>query len=67
MANEVGTLQEVLAEGVSRRMAERWTGRTGGNRTVHFPPPEGVRPGDLLKIRIKRAGNVTLYGEAEKD
>ncbi|MBO5689410.1 MAG: tRNA (N6-isopentenyl adenosine(37)-C2)-methylthiotransferase MiaB [Lentisphaeria bacterium] len=67
MANEVGSVQEVLAEGVSRRMAERWTGRTGGNRTVHFPPPEGVRPGDLLKIRIKRAGNVTLYGEAEKD
>ena len=67
MAAQVGTVQEVLAEGVSRRMAERWTGRTGGNRMIHFPPPEGVRPGDLLQIRVKRAGNVTLYGEVEKD
>ena len=64
LAQQVGTVQEVLAEGVSRRMPDRWTGRTGGNRTVHFPPPAGCRAGDLLKLRILRAGKVSLYGEA---
>ncbi len=66
MQELIGTRQEVLVEGVSRRMEDRWTGRTGGNRTVHFPPPGGCRPGELLTLRILKAGKVSLYGEAEQ-
>ena len=63
LAKLVGTTVEVLAEGPSKRMPERWSGRTSTFRTVHFLPPENIRPGDLVQIRILRAGTVSLYGE----
>ncbi|MBO5762855.1 MAG: tRNA (N6-isopentenyl adenosine(37)-C2)-methylthiotransferase MiaB [Lentisphaeria bacterium] len=63
LAKLVGTTVEVLAEGPSKRMPERWSGRTSTFRTVHFLPPENIRPGDLIQIRILRAGTVSLYGE----
>ena len=59
----VGTEQSVLVEGVSKRMQERWSGRTDGNRTVHFLPVAGLQVGDLAVVRILRAGNVSLFGE----
>ena len=67
MAGLVGSVQEILAEGVSRRMPGRWTGRTGGNRTVHFVPPESMKRGDLAKVRILRAGRVSLFGEVTEE
>ncbi len=59
----VGTEQAVLVEGVSKRMQERWSGRTDGNRTVHFLPIDGLKAGDVVPVRILRAGNVSLFGE----
>ena len=59
----VGTKQSVLVEGVSKRMQERWSGRTDGNRTVHFLPVDGLKAGDMADVRILRAGNVSLFGE----
>ena len=59
----VGTETEALAEGPSRRMPERWTGRTGTGRTVNFPPFPGIAVGDLVKLKLLRAGNIALYGE----
>ena len=53
LARLVGSTVEVLAEGVSARNAERWVGRTDTNYVVHFPPVPGVRPGDLVKVRIE--------------
>jgi len=59
----VGTTQEVLVEGVSLRNAERWTGRSRGNKIVVFAPVPEVREGDIVNVRIERAMAQTLYGE----
>lgn len=59
----VGTTVEVLAEGPSLRNKERWSGRTSSNKIVIFTPPEGLKPGDLLKLKIAKAAPQTLYAE----
>ena len=58
----VGSVQEVLVEGVSPRNPERWCGRTGTNRMIHFLPDAATVPGTLRQVRIERAGSVSLYG-----
>ena len=58
----VGSTVEVLAEGVSARNAERWVGRTDTNFVVHFPPVHGLRPGDLVKVRIEQSNVVSVVG-----
>ena len=60
-AQLVGSEQEVLAEGPSLRNKARWSGRTSANKIVVFEPPEGIRPGDLVRLRIVRAAPQTLY------
>ncbi len=61
-ARLVGREVEVLVEGPSRRNPSRLEGRTRCNKIVVF---EGGRRlvGRLLPLRIRRASNVTLYGE----
>jgi len=60
----VGATQEVLVEGPSERNPARWAGRTRANKLVTFPP-DGARPGDLIKVKITRARTWTLEGEVE--
>ena len=57
------TIQEILVEGVSKRNAERWTGRTMLNKVCNFLPVEGIKPGDLINVRIKRTTANSLFGE----
>ncbi len=59
----IGTTQEVLVEGPDRK-GLRYTGRTRGNRTVHFAGSERLI-GELVPIRIVRASASVLYGETE--
>ena len=59
----VGSIQEVLAEGPSLRNADRWAGRSAGNKIVVFDPVAGLQPGTLVRIRITRAAPQTLYGD----
>jgi tRNA-2-methylthio-N6-dimethylallyladenosine synthase len=58
----IGSVAEVLEEGVSRRNASRWTGRTRTNRIVVFAPRARNEPGRLVRVRIERAEPQTLYG-----
>ncbi len=58
----VGSQQEVLAEGPSRRNPVRWMGRTRTNKIVLFDAAAHVRRGDLLTVRIDVAKIQTLYG-----
>lgn len=59
----VGSVQEILVEGTSPRNPERWCGRTGTNRLVHFLPEPGLQPGALRQVKITRSGGVSLFGE----
>ncbi len=63
IAGLVGSEQEILCEGVSTRNSARWTGRTGTNFVVHFEPDATVKPGDIRKVKVTRAGSVSLFGE----
>jgi tRNA-2-methylthio-N6-dimethylallyladenosine synthase len=58
----VGRTVEILVEGVSRRNAARYEGRTRCNKIVVFPGGERHR-GQRLDLRIERVGNFTLYGD----
>ncbi|MGA2556687.1 MAG: tRNA (N6-isopentenyl adenosine(37)-C2)-methylthiotransferase MiaB [Verrucomicrobiota bacterium] len=57
----VGESLEVLVEGPSRRNATRQMGRTRCNRIVVFQGG-AERRGELVEMRIERAGSFTLYG-----
>lgn len=58
----VGSLEEVLVEGPSRRNPRLLSGRTPTNRVVIFEGPVGLT-GSLVSVRIVRAGTNTLRGE----
>jgi tRNA-2-methylthio-N6-dimethylallyladenosine synthase len=58
----VGRTVQILVEGPSRRNAARSEGRTRSNKIVVFPGSERHH-GQLLDLRIERAGSFTLYGD----
>src|SRR5215467_6817096 len=60
-AKLVGQRVQILAEGPSKR-PERLQGRTRCNKIVVFEGAERHR-GQLLDLRITRAGSFTLYGD----
>lgn len=57
-----GKRLEILVEGPSRTNAARMMGRTRCNRIVVFDGSERHR-GQLMDVRIERAGLFTLYGD----
>jgi tRNA-2-methylthio-N6-dimethylallyladenosine synthase len=57
----VGSTQEVLVEGPDKR-GLRYTGRTRGNRVVHFAAHERL-VGELVPVTIDRVSTAVLYGE----
>ena len=60
----VGTVREVLVEGVSKRNANRYAGRDSGNRIVHWPLGDAVvKRGDMVKVKIISARPQGLLGE----
>jgi tRNA-2-methylthio-N6-dimethylallyladenosine synthase len=60
----VGTLQQVMVEGASRTHPEMTSGRNDGNKIVVFPRRPGLRPGDLVTIKITAAQTWNLSGIA---
>ncbi|MFO7709844.1 MAG: tRNA (N6-isopentenyl adenosine(37)-C2)-methylthiotransferase MiaB [Desulfobacterales bacterium] len=73
----VGSKQRVLVEGGGRRPAAagpfeveraQWTGRTGGNKIVHFHAGAGrVDAGSLVTVRIEKAMAHSLRGVVAED
>lgn len=61
-ARLIGTEQEVLVEGRSRKREDFLVGRTDTNKTVVFPDGD-EREGELISVRIQRANSATLFGE----
>jgi tRNA-2-methylthio-N6-dimethylallyladenosine synthase len=58
----VGQTVQILVEGPSRRNAARHEGRTRSNKIVIFDGSDRHR-GQLMDLRIERAGSFTLYGD----
>ncbi|MSQ64224.1 MAG: tRNA (N6-isopentenyl adenosine(37)-C2)-methylthiotransferase MiaB [Betaproteobacteria bacterium] len=58
----VGTVQDVLVEGPSKRNPAEFAARTGNNRTVNFPG-SGNLPHSFTKLRITEARHHSLRGE----
>ena len=73
----VGSTQEILADGLSKRQtgegenlkSAQWTGRTSGNKIVNFTKDENQAPcneivtGQIIPVRIDRALSHSLWGE----
>ncbi|MDD4872862.1 MAG: MiaB/RimO family radical SAM methylthiotransferase, partial [Kiritimatiellae bacterium] len=59
----VGQSVEVLVEGTSLRNQACWAGRTRTNKIVIFEPKPGIKPGEIMNVRIERAMPQTLYGK----
>lgn len=59
----IGTLNEVLVEGISEKNQEIWSGRTPQNKLVHFKPHGKLKIGNLVVVRITGAKTFTLEGE----
>jgi len=57
----VGTAEEVLVEGPSRKSERDYAGRTDTNKVVIFPH-RGEQPGTYVRVRIERANSATLFG-----
>jgi len=60
----VGRVVPVLIDGDSRRNPRHWQGRGEDNRVVNFPKTGRERVGDIVDVRIVRAGSHSLSGEA---
>jgi len=58
----VGTIQQVLVEGLSRKSSTELAGRTANNRVVNFPGDRELI-GDILDVTITRALPNSLRGE----
>ena len=59
----VGSMQEVLIEGPSKRNPQRWSGRASNAKMVIFTPEPGMKIGDLARIKIHRATKASLFGD----
>ena len=56
---DVGREFDVLVEGVSRRSAEQWVGRTSQNKTCVFPRGD-FRIGDTVRVKVVDSTSATL-------
>jgi tRNA-2-methylthio-N6-dimethylallyladenosine synthase len=66
-ASLVGSTQEIMVEGISRRDKTRMTGRTSNNLICVFPAPEDAEAlvGKLVTLKINACGALTLIGELQ--
>lgn len=59
---DIGSLQEVLVEGPSKRSPEFVSGRSSFNKVVVFPD-KGYKPGEYVTVMINSCTPATLIGE----
>jgi tRNA-2-methylthio-N6-dimethylallyladenosine synthase len=60
--NFIGRQTQILVEGPSKKNAARMSGRTRCNKIVLFDGAERHR-GQIMDLKITRAGSFTLYGD----
>lgn len=60
---QLGQIQEVLVEGLSKRSEEEMVGRNQYNTKVVFPKLESIKPGDYVNVQILNCTSATLMGK----
>jgi tRNA-2-methylthio-N6-dimethylallyladenosine synthase len=60
----LGTTEEILVEGISKKDVRRVTGKTRTHKTVNFTGGEELR-GKLVAVRIEEVNAHVLYGKTE--
>jgi len=60
---DIDEIFEVLIEGVSKRSDRQYFGRNSQNKVLVFPKTD-QKPGEYVKVKVKRATSATLLGEA---
>jgi tRNA-2-methylthio-N6-dimethylallyladenosine synthase len=58
----IGTTEQVLVEGESKKSREEFCGRTDTNKTVIFPK-EKLQAGEYVNVKIERVNSATLFGK----
>jgi tRNA-2-methylthio-N6-dimethylallyladenosine synthase len=61
-ARQVGTVQELLIDGPSKKDPTRLSGRTRTNRLVHVDAAHNAIPGRLVNARLDRSATFYLHG-----
>ncbi|WP_212113133.1 tRNA (N6-isopentenyl adenosine(37)-C2)-methylthiotransferase MiaB [Candidatus Shikimatogenerans silvanidophilus] len=60
---QIGTIQEVLIEGISKKNNEYFYGRNSKNTMVYFKKVKNIVYGDLVKVLIKYGNYSNLIGK----
>ncbi len=61
--NLIGTEEEILVEGFSKKSKDFLAGRIDTNKVVIIPNTDGIRKKDYVKVRINRATSGTLFAD----
>ena len=61
----IGTVQQVLVDGLAKEGTGRVSGKSGGNITVEFPGDASVI-GQMVNVQITEAHNWGVIGERQK-
>lgn len=59
----IGTEEEVLVEGFSRKSDQFMAGRTDTNKVAVFPASDKISKGDYIKVKINKATSATLFAD----
>jgi tRNA-2-methylthio-N6-dimethylallyladenosine synthase len=63
LLEQLGTVQEVLIDGYSKKSDKDFSGRSDQNTTVIFPVDERFKPGDYVKVLAETCTTATLIGK----
>ena len=60
----IGTIENILVEGPSKKNPMEWQGRTDSNKVTIFPQNEQSPYviGDIISVKIEKASSATLFG-----
>ncbi|MCO4292913.1 tRNA (N6-isopentenyl adenosine(37)-C2)-methylthiotransferase MiaB [Solitalea sp. MAHUQ-68] len=60
---QLGKVQKVLVEGLSKKSDQDFCGRNDQNAMVIFPVVENIKPGDYVNVVVERCTSATLIGK----
>lgn len=59
----IGTVQQIMVDGVSKNREDMLSGRTPGNKIAVFPQRSNLQPGDIIPLKIDAAKTWNLLGQ----